>query len=72
MNERDDSNFSEYRRLILDRLDDLREDVKDLSKEMRLVEAQLLTLKVRAGLWGATAGVIPILIAAVVAYLRSP
>lgn len=61
--------FSEYRRLILDRLDRLEDEVQGVSRTVARIENDLTALKIRAGLWGAIAGALPGLIAAVVYYL---
>lgn len=61
--------FSEYRRLILDRLDRLDDEVNSISRTVSRIENDLTALKIRAGLWGAIAGALPGLIAAIVFYL---
>jgi len=58
----EEENFSEYRRLLVHRLDTLSDDVKTLDTKVDGVHDDLLTLKVKAATWGAVAGLVPTII----------
>ncbi len=55
----------EYRRLVLSELERLNEGQEETRDEVRAIRTDIATLKVKSGLWGAAAGVIPAAIAIV-------
>lgn len=57
------NDWPEFKRLVLDKLDQQHNDIEKMSERLLGVQLQLVALKVRAGLWGAVAGVIPVLAA---------
>lgn len=65
----ENGDFSENRRLILYRLDRLDEAVKELQDTLNDVRTDLNSLKYRAGAWGAIAGNLPALLAAIAYFL---
>jgi hypothetical protein len=54
--------WSAYERLVMDKLDTLEERVDALDEKLTLVRIDVAGLKVRAGVWGAVAGMIPALV----------
>lgn len=75
-------NFKEYRLLILDQIKVCREGIKSLDEKMDLVrndvsdrvgkiKVEVAMLKVKSGLWGAAAGMIPVAIVMVMMYLKA-
>lgn len=58
--------WSEYKRLILSKLNEIAVELKDIQDRLHEIEMDLLGMKIRAGLWGAIAGGLPSLIAALV------
>jgi hypothetical protein len=48
-----------YERLVLSKLDELGEDIKAMQKEQSRQSVEIAMLKVKSGLWGAVAGLIP-------------
>lgn len=78
----DDNGWEQWKRLVLEKLDrhenwlvsidkrigKLREDIgKDISK----LREDIVILKLKAGAWGLAGGLIPVLIAGLVAYMRA-
>ena len=59
-----DANES-YSRLVLFRLDTLADDVKALDSKVDVLMIDVAMLKVKSGLWGAVAGMIPASVAIV-------
>lgn len=62
--------WNEYRRLVVQQLEDNARDVaaarKELGEKIDALRVDVVALKVKAGLWGAVAGVIPAAIAAAI------
>jgi hypothetical protein len=54
-------NWNEWRQHVLHELGQQREDHKEVRKALHELHVQIAQLKVRAGLWGAVAGAIPVL-----------
>lgn len=54
----DPGGFDEYRRLILQALEDFRDDVKEINGKLDRMREDITTLKVKASLWGALGGAI--------------
>jgi hypothetical protein len=52
-----------WRSHVLYRLDEQREDHTEVRKALQDIQVQLAQLKVRAGVWGAVAGAIPVIAA---------
>ncbi len=57
--ERAENSWPEYRRLVLAELETLGKRADSHSKELQELRSDIAMLKVRSGLWGATAGAIP-------------
>ena len=66
--------WDEYRKLVLLELKQLNEGIKDIHKKIDLIQIKEITkiredvagLKVKAGIWGATAGLIPVAIMVII------
>lgn len=63
MNEQ--TGWSAYEKLVLDRLDTLDDRVGNVEAQIVLARIDIATLKVKAGMWGAVAGMVPAIIAVV-------
>lgn len=55
--------WSEYQRLVMSELKQLREDVAGGRREVADLRVEMTTLKVKAGLWGMVSGAIPAAVA---------
>lgn len=52
--------WSEYEKLVLSKLDEHGEKIKCVDKKVTDVRIEVAGLKVKAGIWGAIAGLIPV------------
>lgn len=53
--------WQEYQRLVLDKLDGHTKGLKCLDEKVTGVRLEVAALKVKSGLWGAAAGLVPAL-----------
>lgn len=51
--------WSAYEKLVLDKLDSVQHDIRELQEGLILVRIDVAKLKVKAGVWGAAAGMVP-------------
>jgi hypothetical protein len=51
--------WSAYQRMVLSKLDEMSEDIKEIQREQGRQSIDIAMLKVKAGLWGAVAGLVP-------------
>jgi hypothetical protein len=56
------NSWSAYEKLVMNKLDTLEDRVDALDDKLTLVRIDVAGLKVRAGIWGAVAGLIPALV----------
>jgi hypothetical protein len=61
--------WSAYEKLVLDKLEGLETGLEELRGEVVSVRIDVATLKVKAGIWGGVAGLVPALITALVAFV---
>lgn len=72
--------WSSYQRLVLDRLDRIDRKIETLDdrithlyeREITTIKVELAMLKVKSGLWGAAAGLIPTGLLVVYTLLKGP
>lgn len=64
--------WSSYEKLVMDKLETLEEEILALEEQVTLIRIDLAQLKVKAGMWGAVAGVIPALVTALIAFGGTP
>lgn len=58
--------WSEYQRLVLDKLEGLEQGHKELSDAVAGIKTDIAVQKAKAGMWGAIAGFVPAIIMFVV------
>lgn len=54
--------WSAYEKLVMDKLATMESDIHGLDEKITLLRIDVAQLKVKAGIWGAAAGMIPALI----------
>ena len=59
-----ENGWSAYERLVMDKLETLEERVDGLDEKLTLIRIDVAQLKVKAGIWGAAAGMIPAIVTA--------
>ena len=62
--------WSGYQRLVMAKLEQLDTDITLLDEKVTLLRIDVAQLKIKAGVWGATAGMVPALITSVIALTR--
>jgi len=67
----DNSGWESYSRLVLTKLDEHEDVLKDISKELTNIRVDIGMLKVKSGLWGLVGGFIPVAIAVILNYLKT-
>ena len=70
--DKDDNNNSwhEWSRFVLEELKRLNKVYNELDKKVDKITVEIATLNVKAGVWGALAGAIPVVIGLAVIYLK--
>lgn len=68
MNPQDTNGWQEFKRLIIFRLDDQKREMQHVNRRLGRIETGVAALKVKAGVWGALAGLVPA-VAGVLLYL---
>lgn len=58
----DASGWSAYEKLVMDKLATMENDIQGLDEKITLLRIDVAQLKVKAGIWGAAAGMVPALI----------
>jgi hypothetical protein len=61
--------LSRYEQLVMRELNSIKADVRDLREEVVGVRIDVATLKVKAGIWGGMAGMIPALLTALAVFI---
>lgn len=56
-----ENGFSEYKKLFLSEFSEIKKNVAELQKGQVKMIIAIETLKIRASIWGATAGALPLL-----------
>jgi len=65
MGEGDTNGWHEYKRLLLFQLEEQAAAITEAAAKLQALETSVARLQVRAGIWGATAGLIPVVAALV-------
>jgi hypothetical protein len=65
-----DNDWPEFKRLVLHRLEQQHKDHAEVQAALTAIQVQLATLKARAGVWGAAAGILPALAALLYSLVR--
>lgn len=68
--ESDPDGWSRWQNFVLEELKSLKGWMLELSKEQRNLRIELATLKAKAGLWGAAAGMVPVAILLGINFLK--
>lgn len=63
-----DNGWTAYEKLVMDKLATLEADVLAIDEKVTLLRIDVAQLKVKAGMWGAVAGMVPALVTAFVAF----
>ena len=61
--------MTRYEELLLHVVEDTAGEVKELRRDVQQLQVELTKLKIKASLWGAIAGAVPLMVAAAVSLL---
>lgn len=67
----DMNGWSAYEKLVMSELEGLKREVELIDEKLTLLRIDVAQLKVKAGVWGATAGTIPALVVAILSFTGS-
>lgn len=65
-----ENGWSAYEKLVMDKLETLETRADRIDEQIVLLRLDVASLKVRAGIWGATAGLVPALMTAAVVLVQ--
>ena len=60
--------WNQYQKLVMDKLSEHDEKFTSIEDKLMRIQVDIATLKVKAGIWGGIAGMIPVVIAIVMFY----
>ena len=61
--------WSAYEKLVLSRINAIEHDIQTLDEKLTMLRIDVAQLKVKAGVWGAAAGMIPAVITALAIFV---
>ena len=62
--------WNEYSKMVLKELENNEKDHKIIMDKLNKIQVEIAMLKVKSGVWGAIAGLIPVIIALIFLYFR--
>jgi len=63
-----ENGFGEYKKHILETLKRIDSKTNDIDEKVNAIATEIAVLKFKSGLWGATAGMIPVVIMIIIRY----
>ena len=60
--------WGQYQKLVMDKLSEHDEKFTSIEEKLMRIQVDIATLKVKAGVWGGVAGLIPVVVAIVMFY----
>ena len=60
--------WGQYQKLVMDKLSEHDEKFGSIDSKLTQIQVDIATLKVKAGVWGGIAGLIPVIVAIVMFY----
>tara|TARA_R110002060_G_scaffold24732_3_gene33652 strand:+ start:30 stop:260 length:231 start_codon:yes stop_codon:yes gene_type:complete len=65
----DDNSWSKYEKMVLEKLDDHNTKFGLIESKLTQIQVDIATLKVKAGVWGGIAGLVPVVLGLVLFYV---
>jgi len=65
----DKENWTQWSKYVIITIDEIKSDIKSLNNKVENISNDIASLQVKAGFWGALAGMIPVLILILIKYL---
>ena len=63
-----ENGWSQYQKLVMDKLGEHDDKFTSIEDKLTKIQVDIATLKVKAGVWGGVAGLIPVVVAIVMFY----
>jgi len=63
-----ENGWSQYQKLVMDKLGEHDDKFTSIEDKLMRIQVDIATLKVKAGVWGGVAGLIPVVVAIVMFY----
>ena len=64
----EDNGWSKYEKMVIDKLDDHDDKFSGIENKLTQIQVDIATLKVKAGVWGGIAGLVPVVLGLVLFY----
>jgi len=64
----DTNGWNQYQKLVMDKLDEHDEKFTNIESKLTQIQVDIATLKVKAGVWGGIAGLVPVVLGLVLFY----
>ena len=58
----DRNGWNQYQKLVMDKLDEHDEKFTNIESKLTQIQVDIATLKVKAGVWGGVAGLVPVVL----------
>ena len=65
----EDNSWSKYEKMVIDKLDDHDDKFGLIENKLTQIQLDIATLKVKAGVWGGIAGLVPVVLGLVLFYV---
>ena len=65
----DDNSWSKYEKMVLEKLDNHNTKFGLIENKLTQIQVDIATLKVKAGVWGGIAGLVPVVLGLVLFYV---
>lgn len=65
-----ENGWDEYKLLVLTKLEDMRVAIKSLDEKVDTLQIEMSAIKVKSGIWGLVAGLIPVLVLLAIALIK--
>ena len=65
----EDNGWSKYEKMVIDKLDDHDDKFGLIENKLTQIQVDIATLKVKAGVWGGIAGLVPVVLGLVLFYV---
>ena len=61
--------WSKYEKMVIDKLDDHGNKFSEIENKLTQIQVDIATLKVKAGIWGGVAGLVPVVLGLVLFFV---
>ena len=65
----DENGWAQYQKLVMEKLDDHDDKFSNIDNKLTQIQVDIATLKVKAGVWGGIAGLVPVVLGMVLFFI---